>query len=291
MLLEVALSGVTLGGIYALMAMGLSLQHGVARVMNLSHGELLVAAAFATLWFYSGQTFNPLGGLLFLPLAAFILSYMIHRFLIHPLVSRGTTREAQEVNGILVTFALLFIVHGAMVVLKLGGANYSYSFMAGFVKIAGIAVAANRVMAFGLAMALVLAVSLVMAFTRAGTAMRAAAFDPVAAELAGIDTRAASAFAFALGGALVAASGVLASMVLTFNLNASVLFTIKAVVAVIVGGLGNLLGAVLAGLILGLFESAFIAFVDPGLALAALYALFLLVLLLRPQGLLGRSKR
>ncbi|MCX7364921.1 MAG: branched-chain amino acid ABC transporter permease [Alphaproteobacteria bacterium] len=291
MLLEVALSGVTLGGIYALMAIGLSLQHGVARVMNLSHGELLVAAAFATLWFYSGQTFNPLGGLLFLPFAAFIFSYMIHRFLIHPLVSRGATLEAQEVNGILVTFALLFVVHGAMVVLKLGGANYSYSFMAGSVKIAGIAVATNRVMAFGLAMAITLAVYLIMAFTRAGTAMRAVAVDPVAAELAGIDTRSASAFAFALGGALVAASGVLASMVLTFNLNASVMFTMKALVAVIVGGLGNLLGAVLAGLMLGLFESGIAAWVDPGLVLAAVYAVFLLVLLVRPQGLLGRSTR
>lgn len=291
MLLEVALSGVTLGSIYALMAMGLSLQFSVARVMNLSYGELLVATAFATLWFYSGQTFNPLGGLLFLPLAAFILSYMIYRFLIHPVVSRGATREAQEVNGILVTFALLFIVHGAMIAWKLGGANYSYSFMAGSVKIAGVAVATNRVVASGLALAIALAVYLIMAFTRAGTAMRAVAADQVTAELAGIDTRSASAFAFALGGALMVASGVLASMVITFNANAGLMFTLKGVVAVIMGGIGNLPGAVLAGLILGLLESGVVALIDPGLVLAAVYAVFLLVLLVRPRGLFRRSSR
>ena len=290
MLLDVALSGVTLGGIYALMAVGLSLQHGVARVMNLSYGEMLVAAAFATLWFYSGLTFNPLGGLLFVPMAAFILSYMIYRLLLHPLVSRAASREAQEVDGILVTFALLFIVHGAMLA-AFGAASFSYSFMAGPLKIAGLVVATNRALAFGLSVSIALVVYFVLAFSRAGAAMRAVAVDSVAADLTGIDVRSASAFAFALGGALMAISGVLASMILTFNANSGIVFTLKAVVAVVIAGVGNFGGALLAGFFLGLLESGIGTFIDPGLVLAAVYALFLVVLLFRPQGLSRRSHR
>src|SRR5258708_35199159 len=89
MLFEVTLSGVTLGGMYALVAMGLTLQYGVARIMNLSYGELLIAAAFAALWFYSGLAINPLIGLIVVPPIAFAVSYAIYRILLQPLVRRG----------------------------------------------------------------------------------------------------------------------------------------------------------------------------------------------------------
>ena len=121
--------------------------------------------------------------------------------------------------------------------------------------------------------------------------MRAVAVDSVAADLPGIDVRSASAFAFALGGALMAISGVLASMILTFNANSGIVFTLKAVVAVVIAGVGNFGGALLAGFFLGLLESGIGTFIDPGLVLAAVYALFLVVLLFRPQGLSRRSHR
>jgi branched-chain amino acid transport system permease protein len=290
MLLEVTLSGVTLGGMYALVAMGLTLQYGVARIMNLSYGELLIAAAFAALWFYSGLALSPLLGLLIVPPLAFGLSYAIYRILLAPLVRRAKSRDALEVDSILATFGLLFVIQGVMLAV-FGGAYFSYSFLSVPLHFAGATVAANRLLALVLAVAIGLGLYLGLTRTRLGTAVRAVAVDPVAAQLVAIDVRTASALAFALGGALVAAAGVLVSMFLTFNANLGVVFTLKALVVVIMGGVGNLLGALIAGLILGLVENYVAVFVDPGLTLAATYAIFLIVLLVRPQGLLGRSSR
>jgi branched-chain amino acid transport system permease protein len=290
MLLEVTLSGLTLGGMYALVAMGLTLQYGVARIMNLSYGELLVAAAFAALWFVTGLSLSPLLGLLIVPPLAFAVSYAIYRILLQPLVRRAGSRDALEVDSILATFGLLFAIQGIMLAI-FGGAYYSYSFMSFPVTFLGATVAANRLMALAFAIVIGLGLWLALTRTRLGTAVRAVAVDPVAAQLVAIDVRLASALAFALGGALVAASGVLVSMFLTFNANLGVVFTLKALVVVIMGGVGNLLGALIAGLLLGLVENYVATFIDPGLTLAATYAIFLIVLLVRPQGLLGRSSR
>ena len=109
--------------------------------------------------------------------------------------------------------------------------------------------------------------------------------------LVAIDVRTTSAFAFALGGALVAAGGVLVSMFLTFNASMGVIFTMKALVVVIMGGVGNLLGVLAAGLLLGIVETAVSRLLDPGLTLAATYVIFLCVLLVRPTGLFGRPAR
>jgi branched-chain amino acid transport system permease protein len=117
------------------------------------------------------------------------------------------------------------------------------------------------------------------------------AVDANAARLVGIDVAALSGFAFAVGGGLVAGGGVLVSMFLTFNAAMGVVFTMKALVVVIMGGVGNVMGALVAGLLLGLVETAVARLVDPGLTLAATYALFLLVLLVKPSGLFGAAAR
>jgi branched-chain amino acid transport system permease protein len=146
----------------------------------------------------------------------------------------------------------------------------------------------NRLIALLFAAAIGGLIYLALTRTRGGTALRAVAADPVAAELVAIDVGKASAFAFALGGALVAAGGVLISMFLTFNAAMGVVFTMKALIVVIMGGIGNLAGTLAAGLLLGVAETLVARLVDPGLTLAVNYALFLAVLLLRPTGLFGR---
>jgi branched-chain amino acid transport system permease protein len=289
-LIDAVLSGVILGGMYALVAMGLSLQYGVARIMNLSYGEVLVAASFCAWWLFTSAAVSPLVGLLAVVPAAFGASWLVYRVLLMPLVRRAQTRDALEVDTILGTFGLLFVVQGVMLV-AFGGAYYSYAYLAVPVKILGATVAINRLLAFGVAMAIGLALYFGLTRTRAGTAVRAVAVDPQAARLVAIDVRATAGLAFALGGALVAAAGVLVSMFLTFNANLGVVFTMKALIVVIMGGVGNLLGALVAGLLLGLTETFVATWVDPGLTLAATYTLFLVVLLARPQGLFGGSGR
>lgn len=290
MFLEPLLTGITLGGMYALVAMGLTLQYGVARIMNLSYGEILVAAAFAVFWLFTAAGVNPLLGMVVVVPAALAASWLIYRLLLLPLVRRAKTRDALEVDSILATFGLLFVVQGVMLVL-FGGAYYSYSFLAIPVNVFGVTIAANRLLALAFAAVIGLALYIGLTRTRAGTALRAVAVDPVAAQLVAIDVRAAAAIAFALGGGLVAAGGVLVSMFLTFNANIGVVFTMKALIVVIMGGVGNMLGALVAGLILGLTETFVATWIDPGLTLAATYTIFLIILLVRPQGLFGRSGR
>jgi branched-chain amino acid transport system permease protein len=124
--------------------------------------------------------------------------------------------------------------------------------------------------------------------TRTGMALRAVAVDPRSASLVAIDVARMSALAFALGGAISAAGGVVLSTFLTMDASIGVLFTMKALIIVIMGGVGDVRGAVIAALVLGLAETAVATLVDPGLTLAAAYLLFVLVLLFRPQGLFGK---
>lgn len=284
------LTGLMLGGMYALIAMGLTLQYGVARIMNLSYGEFLVAAAFASYWLFTGWAFSPLLGLTLVIPISFGVSYALYRVLLTPLVRRARTRDALEVESILATFGMMFIVQGIMLAM-FGGAYYSYSFLAIPVELFGENLALNRLMAFGLAVAIGLALYLALTRTRIGTAIRAVAVDPSAAQLVAINVGQTSALAFALGGALVATAGVLISMFLTFSASSGVVFTMKALIIVVMGGVGNLLGCLVAGLLLGLSEALVATYVDPGLTLAVNFALFLTVLLVKPAGLFGRAQR
>lgn len=286
---DIALGGLILGGMYALVAVGLTLQYGVARIMNLAYGEILVSAAFASYLVVTALALSPLLGLLVIVPAGFVASWLVYRLLLVPLVRRSKTRDALEVDSILATFGLLFVVQGIAFVL-FGGQYYSYSYLSVPVTIGGSTVPANRLLAFGVAAVLAVGIYLALTRTRTGTAIRAVAVDPISARLVGIDVQRVAGLAFALGGALCAAGGVLVSMFLTFNAAAGVAFTTKALVVVIMGGVGNVLGALAAGLLLGLVETLVARLVDPGLTLAATFAVFLLVLLAKPTGLFGSRR-
>ncbi|HVF65532.1 MAG TPA: branched-chain amino acid ABC transporter permease [Casimicrobiaceae bacterium] len=286
-LVDLLITGLVLGGMYALVAMGLSLQYGVARIMNLSYGELLIAAAFLAYTLVTHVALSPIVALLVAMPAGFGVSWLAYQLLLMPLVRRTGAGPALEVDSILATFGLLFVVQGVLLV-AFGGGYYSYEFLSIPVDVLGARVALNRLLALGFAAVVGVALYLVLTRTRIGTAIRAVAVAPRFAPLVAIDVRSVSALAFAAGGALVAAGGALVSMFLPFSAAMGVVFTMKALVVVVMGGVGSLLGCLVAGLLLGYAETFVARFVDPGLTLAANYALFLLVLLLRPSGLFGR---
>jgi len=287
---DIILTGLIIGGMYALIALGLTLQYGVARIMNLAYGEFFVAAALGAFWLYTGPSLSPLAGLgLILPLA-FGLNWAIYQVLLVPLVRRAKNQGMLEVDSILATFGLLFAIQG-VALLAFGGQYFSYSYLSIPVSVLGSALAVNRLLALAFAAVIAVALYLALTRTRLGTAIRAVAVDPVSAQLVAIDVRRASAFAFAVGGTLVAAGGVLGSMFLTLNATMGVVFTTKALIVVIMGGVGNLMGALVAGLLLGITETFVARLIDPGMTLAVNYALFLAVLLWRPTGLFGSAAR
>ena len=287
---DIVLSGLVLGGMYALIALGLTLQYGIARIMNLSFGEFLVAAAFAALFLYTGMAVNPIIGLLAVVPASFAANWLFYQIVLMPLVKRAKNQGTLEVDSILGTFGVLFVIQGVMVV-TFGGSLQSYSYLSVPVHILGTTLALNRILALVFALVIGAGLYLMLTRTRYGTALRAVAVNPVAAQLSGIDIRSASALAFATGGAIAAAGGTLISMFLTFSAASGVVFTMKALIVVIMGGVGNMLGALIAGLLLGVSETAVARLIDPGLTIAVTYALFLSVLLWRPTGLFGRPAR
>jgi branched-chain amino acid transport system permease protein len=286
--MDIMITGILLGGTYALIALGLTLQYGVARIMNLANGETLVAGCFGAFWLYTALNINPIIGLIIIAPIAFVLNWLIYSVLLRPLVNRARNRGMLEVDSILATFGLLFLTQGIML-LVFGGAYFSYTFLATPFPIFGNSYGLNRVVAFGAAAIIAIALYLFLYRTRQGTAVRAVAVDPSSARLVAIDVAKTAAFAFALGGALTACGGGLLSTFYTFNATMGVVFTMKALIIVIMGGVGDVRGAVLAALILGIAETTVATLIDPGLTLAATYALFILVLLFRPQGIFGRS--
>ena len=288
LLIDIVIAGAVLGGMYALVAMGLTLQYGVARIMNLSHGESLIAAAFGGLWGLTAFAVSPLIGLLVAIPLGFAVNWLLYHIVLMPLVKRARNRAMLEVDSILATFGLLFVVQGVMLV-AFGGQFNTMNYLSIPVNVLGSNVALNRLIALLFAAIIGTALYLALTRTRYGTAVRAVAVDPVAAQLVAIDVRKASAFAFAVGGALAAAGGVLIAMFTTFTATMGVVFTMKALIVVIMGGVGNIAGALVAGLMLGLAETAVARLVDPGLTIAVTYALFLAVLLWRPTGLFGRA--
>ena len=285
--MDIILIGLLLGGTYALMAMGLQLQYGVARIMNLANGEILVAGAFGTFWFYTATQVSPLYALILVVPAAFVLNWLIYRVLIYPLVRRAKNDGQLEVDSILATFGISFIFVGILVAV-FGSTYLTYSYLAQPFFIFGRPYGLNRIVAFLAAAVLCIGLYWLLHRTRIGRALRAVSIDPTAASIVGVDVTSACALAFALGGAVSAAGGTLLSIFLTFDASLGVIFTLKALVIVIMGGVREIKGAIAASFILGLTETFVATVIDPGLTLAAAYVLFLLVLLFKPEGLFGR---
>ncbi|HUG21914.1 MAG TPA: branched-chain amino acid ABC transporter permease [Albitalea sp.] len=287
LVVEVLVGALTLGGVYALIALGLTLQYGVARIMNLAHGEVMIAASFAVYLLFTSLGMSPLAVFaLALPLG-FALQWALYKALLAPLVRRAASPAALEVDSILATFGLLFVIEG-LVLVSFGGGYYSYGYMAQPVQLGGVPVAANRLLAAAVAAGLCVVVYGTLAWTRWGTAMRAMASAPRFAHLVGINPHSMAAFAFALGGALVVGAGTLVSMFLPFSASQGVVFTMKALVIVILGGVGNVMGCLAAAVLLAFVETGVARFIDPGLTLAATFLIFLLVLLVRPRGLFSK---
>jgi branched-chain amino acid transport system permease protein len=255
--------------------------------MNLANGEILIAGAFSTFWFYSATKASPLLALFLVAPAAFVLNWAIYRIFIYPLVRRAKSQGKLEVDSILATFGISFIAVGVLLAI-FGGQYLDYSYLSRPIFIFGERYGLNRVVAFLASAALCAALYLWLHKTRAGLALRAVSVNPSASGLVAINVAQTSALAFAFGGAVTAVGGGLLSMFLTFDVSLGVVFTLKALVIVILGGVGDIRGTIVASFILGFAETAVATLIDPGLTLAAAYILFMIVLLVRPEGLFGR---
>jgi len=276
----VAVSGLLLGGVYALLAGGLNLIFGVMRVINLAHGELLMLGAYTTFWLFARAGMNPLLSLLLSVPILFLLGALLQRALVGRVVRRPL------LISLLLTFGLSLFLTG--LAQQLWTNDYrSVPYLSGSVGFAGLAVSRPRLVAFAVALVLSAATFAFLRWGRWGRALRATAQNPDAALACGVNVDRARLLAFALGAALAGAAGTLAAFMYTVFPEMGHTFMLKAFAVIVLGGMGSFAGAFLAALLLGLVE-AFAAFwTTTQIAEALIYLLLVLALLLRPNGLFG----
>ena len=284
---DVIVGGLLLGGLYALVAVGLGLQYGVARVLNVSHGEFIMLGAFATYSLYTFFGINPLLSLVISGPIIFCLGFFIHRTMFQYLRKLSETVAAFEGSSILASFGLLFILQN-VALLSWGPDMKGYSFLTKTVDFGGAIYAQNRLLAFFFALLCGISLYLFLSRTRVGKAIRAAAQDVNTAQLLGVNIHRVLGFCFGLGAFISALAGCLVSMMFEITPLIGLPYTIIAIIAVVLGGLGNILGSLIGGLILGLVGNIVMYF-HPGLSMIAYFVIFLLLILLKPTGLLGKK--
>jgi branched-chain amino acid transport system permease protein len=274
-ILDVVIAGLLLGGLYALIAMGLSLQYGVARVLNISHGEFMMLGALTT-WTLFRLGVNPLVSLAICGPVAFIIGFLLYRTMFTRLRILSASIGAYEGSSMLATFGLLFIIQNIALIVW-GSEIRGYTYLAFPVSVGGALFAANRLVALAFAVVIGAVFYLFLVRTRLGKAIRAAAQNPAVAALMGVNINQVLALCFGFGALLAVFAGLLISMC----------YPIITTIVVVLGGLGSIPGSFIGGFILGLIGSI-VTYIEPGLSLAAYYVLFMLLLLVRPTGILGK---
>jgi branched-chain amino acid transport system permease protein len=284
LLLDVAAGGLLLGGLYALIAVGLNLQYGLMRVLNVAHGEFLMLGGYLTYLLHVHGGVDPLVSLAVTGPAVFAAGVGVHALLYRRLLRQERTREELEANSLLISFGLLFIIqNGALLLWSADIRGYQY--LDGPVRMLGTVFPANRAAAFAMAAVVTALLLLFLRRTMLGAAVRALMQDPVGARLMGIDVPRVHALCFGLGVGLAAVSGSLLSMLFELTPFVGLPYTITALVVIILGGLGSVGGSLLGGLLLGVVESLGVYFTAPDLRMVISYAVLALVLVLRPYGL------
>ena len=285
-ILDIVIAGLLMGGIYALIAVGLGLQYGVARVLNISHGEFIMLGAFATWSLYTKLGISPLLSLAICGPLAFVIGFVLHRTLFTRLRTSSGSSAAYEGSSMLASFGLLFIIQN-LALIAWGADIRAYTYLAFPVNLGGAVFAANRLAALSFAIVASLGFYLFLSRTRLGKGIRAAAQDPATAALMGVNINRVLALCFGFGASMAGLAGMLISMCYPFHATMGLGYTVIAIIVVVLGGLGSILGSFIGGFVLGLI-GAIVTYVDPGLSLAAYYLIFVLLLLLKPTGILGK---
>ncbi len=283
--LQSVVSGVLVGGVYALIGIGLTLIFGVMRVINFAHGELLMVGMYLTYYVFTLLGIDPFVSIVIVIPVMFLFGVLLQRVLIQRVL------DALPQNQILLTIGLgLILSNTVMLVFTSDYKILSTSYSSGSVMLGGISVSQPLFVSFFITAVITGALYLFLLETDVGQAIRATAQDREAAQLMGVNVRRMGLLAFGLGSALAGTAGALVSPTYYIFPQVGSAFTLKAFVIVVLGGMGSIIGATLGGIIIGTVESLAASYVSSGLKELFVYVLFLFVLLVKPSGLLGKSR-
>jgi branched-chain amino acid transport system permease protein len=286
--LELIASGLITGGVYALVALGLNLQYGLMRILNIAHGEFLMLGAFVTYTLHTALGVSPL---VLVPLVFVLLLGIgigIHRLSFRKLAATSPNVDVFEARGLMVAFGLMFIAQN-VAQLVWGGDLRGYDYLAQPVAFAGAQFTANKLLLFVLSLAFSAALIVLLKMTLLGKGVRALMQSPTGAQLMGIDTQRLHPLMFGIGLGLSGVAGVLLSMTYTITPSMGEPYTVTALIVITLGGFGSMPGALVGGLALGVIEALGMHFTSPSLKSLLSYSIFIAVLLWRPNGLFTRK--
>jgi branched-chain amino acid transport system permease protein len=286
MLLQIVINGILKGGLYALMAIGMSLIWGVMDIINIAHGSFIMLGAFATYWLFSLLGIDPFLSLAASIIVLFLLGYAVQKYLINFII------RASAFITLVLTFGIeIFVNNLAMVLwsadvrmvgISYGEANFSIG--------SSVTIPYVRLFAFLLAIAISILFFILLNRTRLGRSIRATSQDLDAARLVGVDVAKTYALTFGLGVGAAGAAGTLWSVLFPITPLMGGILTLKSFVVVILGGLGSMLGPLLGGLLLGVTEALGTNWLGATYEDLIGFTILVLVLILRPRGILGGAE-
>lgn len=283
MLLQIFVNGLLKGGLYALMAMGMSLIWGVMDIINIAHGSFIMLGAFATYWLFTLVGMDPFVSLIFSIALLFILGYGVQRYLINYVIRASAFITLILAFGIEIFINNLALVSWTADVRKVevpyGAANFSIGHW--------VTIPTVRLVAFLLVIVISLVLFFILNRTNLGRSIRATSQDLDAARLAGVDVAHTYAITFGMGVGAAAAAGTLWSILFPISPMMGGILTLKSFVVVIIGGLGSMVGPIIGGLALGLTEAFGTNWFGSTYENLIGFSILVLVLILRPKGILG----
>jgi len=284
-IINLIIAGVLTGLVYGLMALGLSVIFGVVRVVNFAHGEMMTIAMYAAVMLFAALGLDPFLAVVPVAIAFFFFGYALQAGLINPFI----TRPEHSQFMLLVAVAII-LVNALLVIFGPSARSVQLDYLLESIDLGPFLLDRGKLYAALVACATAALLFAFFRFTRTGKAIRACADNYLGAKVVGLNVKRYYALTFGLGSACVAVAGCM--MVLLVDVTPAIgpAFTLLAFVIVIVGGLGSMAGALLGGVLIGVSEALAGLFVTPSAKSMFSFALLILVLLFRPQGLLGRKR-
>ncbi|OGP87895.1 MAG: branched-chain amino acid ABC transporter permease [Deltaproteobacteria bacterium RBG_16_47_11] len=285
-IIQLFIVGILQGGIYSLISIGLTMVWGVMQIVNFAHGEYLMLGMYATFWLFQLYGIDPYLSLLFTTPLLFLLGIITQKLIISPIIG------APPVTQIFATVGLQIVLQNlALVLWKPDYRSLHLPTSTSNLKFHGLIISFPRLMAFVITLAMVTALFLFLKKTYVGKALRATADNKMAAHLMGINVNRLYYLALGIGIACVGiAGGILMPMYPAFP-TVGGYFVLIAFVVVVLGGMGSMAGAFIGGLIIGLAEAFSGFFISPGLKELFYFLVFILILVFKPSGLMGKVTR
>jgi len=283
LVLQGIVSGVLFGGVYSLMAVGLTLIFGVMRVVNFAHGDMMVWGMYLAYLLATKAGIDPYAGFVVCAAALFVLGVVVQRGLVDRIID-----APHEMQILLMLGVALVLENAALVAFGPEPARVRSPLTQSTLWLGPVFVDVGRLVTFGLAIVLTGVLSLVLFRTELGRTIRAAADNPYGARVIGTDVRRVYAVAFGIGAACVGAAGALTAPIVPFQPALGLSASVASFNIVIIGGMGSLLGAFLGGLLVSVAESLGAVFLKPSLKELVSFSLLIVILLFRPAGLFGR---